>query len=159
MFYDNLFNVAYCGPCGNVLRSRYRAEGMGSPAGLDIVTADQLAKKWPGQQRAECVHCSRVLFDRTPAPVIPLGPLSAESVASAIAYVSKTGTLASEDYPLADRMAALVANDRRPAPELFRILSAGGLEGIKPRDSRAALARRLHNRLTARERARLRAEC
>ena len=47
----------------------------------------------------------------------------------------------------------------RPRAVVLAILTAAGIEGIRPRDSRAAMLRRLHARLTARVRARERAEC
>ncbi len=53
---------------------------------------------------------------------------------------------------------AIAELKKMPQPDLYKILHAAGLEGIKPRDSRPKLLQRLHNRLTAGVRARERAE-
>lgn len=45
-----------------------------------------------------------------------------------------------------------------PKAELFKTLTKAGLDGVKERDSKVAMIRRLHNRITAATRARERAE-
>jgi hypothetical protein len=63
--------------------------------------------------------------------------------------------------PTADRAEAdRITDARRPLTrtDLYAVLSAAGLEGIRSHDSKGYLLTRLHNRLSARVRARDRAE-
>lgn len=79
-----------------------------------------------------------------------------EAVRLAIGRVSEGADDLSADRAEADRIVAAVRPLRRDA--LVAVLVAAGLEGVRPTDRKAALIRRLHNRLTARVRAHERAE-
>lgn len=74
----------------------------------------------------------------------------------AVAFVSLPAADVSADRAVADQVLAAVRWRTRPA--LYELLAAGGLEGLRPRDTKTAMLRRLHLRLTARVRARERAE-
>lgn len=82
--------------------------------------------------------------------------LTPADVRQAIAAVSVYGVDLSNDRPVADRLAALAGD--LPRVELFDLLTAAGLEGIRRGDGKADMLARLHRRLTARVRARERAE-
>jgi hypothetical protein len=82
--------------------------------------------------------------------------MTATEIRTAIDRVGVYAVDLAGDRAEADRVTAAVRGFARPA--LFELLAAAGLEAIRPRDSKAALVRRLHNRLTARVRARERAE-
>ena len=78
------------------------------------------------------------------------------TVRQAIARVEVYVDDLSEDYAIADHVVADVRDLAQP--KLYAKLVAAGLEGLRPHDSKVAMLRRLHNRLTARIRARERNE-
>jgi hypothetical protein len=88
------------------------------------------------------------------APTVRTG--IAATVRQAIARVSVYAVDPSDDYGIADQVVAGVKDLAQP--KLYAVLVAGGLDGLKPRDSRPELLRRLRLRLTARVRAQERAE-
>lgn len=77
--------------------------------------------------------------------------MTADHVREAIARVSQWTDDPSEDRAEAEHLAALARTLRRD--ELYVVLVAGGLEGIRPSDGKAELLRRFRLRLTARVRA------
>lgn len=82
--------------------------------------------------------------------------MTATAVRQAIDRVSQWADDVAGDRAAADQVLAAV----RPLPraELFEVLAAAGLEGIRRHDPKAHLLRRLVLRLTGRVRARERAE-
>lgn len=90
----------------------------------------------------------------------PTGSPHAESVKaikSAIEHVSNSqGRDTSGDETLAESMIDSVSSLKQP--ELYATLTAAGIEGARPGDSRSSLIQRLKNRLTASHRSRMRAE-
>jgi hypothetical protein len=87
------------------------------------------------------------------------GPHPHERVAAAIAHVSQSSRSDEEvrgDHELADKMVTEMEGHNKA--DLYKHLTKGGVEGIRPNDSKAGMLQRLHNRLTATARARQRAE-
>ena len=82
--------------------------------------------------------------------------MTAADIRQAIETVSVWAEDVSADRTEADRVVESVRPLTRP--ELFSVLSAAGLEGIRSYDSKGYMLTRMHNRLTARVRARERAE-
>ena len=82
--------------------------------------------------------------------------MTAGDVRQAIVAVSEWAEDVSSDRAEADRIVEALESQTRP--DLYAVLSAAGLEGIRPHDAKGYLLARLHNRLTARIRARDRAE-
>jgi hypothetical protein len=77
-------------------------------------------------------------------------------IRQAIATVSQWAEDVSADRAEADRITDAVRELARPA--LYELLAAAGLDGIRSGDAKGYLLTRLHTRLTARIRARERAE-
>ena len=82
--------------------------------------------------------------------------MTAADIRHAIETVSVWAEDVSADRAEADRITEAARPLTRPA--LYDLLAAAGLEGIRSYDSKGYMLSRMHNRLTARVRARSRAE-